>query len=261
VIVIDTERTATAERADLFVAAPRESWFETLWTLRALVLGVTVEPERATRATGVPLETLSDLAGRLKQARYGAFFMGATLGAAPGGPATVEAALRLVRDLNSTRRFVILGLGGAGNVAGAESALTWQTGYPAGVNLARGWPRSLPGATSPIRMLESGEADAALIVADSFVDELSHDARARLAKIPTIVIAPKTTGPEQTATVALDAATFGIDAGGTVTRSDGVVLPLRPPLTAAVPTDRELLREIERRLKTPDVEAHAPWRG
>ena len=32
-------------------------------------------------------------------------------------------------------------------------------------------------------------------------------------------------------------------------RADGVVLPLRPPLAAAVQSDRQLLREIDDRLR------------
>ena len=53
----------------------------------------------------------------------------------------------------------------------------------------------------------------------------------------------------QMADVALAAATSGIDAGGTVTRVDGVVLPLRPPLVSPLPSDREWLRALDRRLE------------
>jgi formylmethanofuran dehydrogenase subunit B len=160
--------------------------------------------------------------------------------------------LALVRDLNDFTRFVILGLGGPGNAAGAEAVVTWQTGYPSGVSLGRGSPRSLRGVTSAETLLAGGRADAALIVADREPEGLTAAARAQLERIPRIVIAPKATAQGATTTaaaaVALDAATYGIDAAGTVTRSDGVVLPLRPPLNPSTPTDREWLQAIETRL-------------
>ena len=42
--------------------------------------------------------------------------------------------MRLVRELNDVTRFVLLGLGRPGNLAGAEAALTWQSGYMQGVD-------------------------------------------------------------------------------------------------------------------------------
>jgi formylmethanofuran dehydrogenase subunit B len=67
--------------------------------------------------------------------------------------------------------------------------------------------------------------------------------------LPRIVIAPRATTLHPPAQVALASATCGIDAGGTVTRVDGVVLPLRPPLAAVVPTDRQWLGAIRERLE------------
>jgi formylmethanofuran dehydrogenase subunit B len=250
VIVVDAERTATAERADWFVAVRRETNFEMLWALRALVGGVKLDAARVEQATGVAWDILRELAARLTAARYGAWFIGTDLGGSPGGPATVEAALALVRDLNASTRFVILSLGGPGNAAGAEAALTWQTGFASSVRLAHGSPQSLPGATSAEELLAQGAVDAALIVADPTSLGLSDAARAQLASIPKVVIGPKATASGVSAAVAIDSATFGIDAPGTVMRSDGVVLPLRPPLAASVPTDRDLLRAIGERLRS-----------
>ena len=56
-------------------------------------------------------------------------------------------------------------LGSRGNIAGAENVLTWQTGYPWAVNLARGYPRFNPGEYSTVQILDRGEPDAALIIA------------------------------------------------------------------------------------------------
>ncbi|SIO65967.1 formylmethanofuran dehydrogenase, subunit B [Singulisphaera sp. GP187] len=248
ILVVDSTRTVTAERADQFIRVAPEAQFGTLWTLRALIQGVPLDPGRVEQATGLDLQTLKNLVDSLKAAKYGAWFSDSRLGSGPGGAARIEAALTLVRDLNRFTRFVILGLGAPGNPAGAEAALTWQTGYPSSVSLSRGSPRTMPGVTSAEALLAGGRADAALIVGDGELPGLSDAAHAHLERIPRIVVGPKATAPGSTATVAFDAATPGIDAGGTVMRSDGVVLPLRPPLHPSTPTDREWLQALETRL-------------
>ncbi len=151
-IVADAERSATADRADLFVKVAPEAQFATLWTLRALVRGVALDPGRIAQATGLEPAVLTDLAGRLKGAKYGAMFFGTSLAQA----AEVEAALALVRDLNAFTRFVILPLGSPGNVAGAEAVLTWQSGYPSCVSWARGFRNRSPGGLVGRRVAGSG---------------------------------------------------------------------------------------------------------
>lgn len=249
VMVADRERTATAERADLFLNLSPEGEYATLWTLRALVRGVTLDPDLVERTTGHPLALLRDWAERWKNARYGAWFSGDRPGRARRSPAEYEAELLLVRDLNGSTRFVILSMGGPGNAAGAEAVLAWQSGFASSVDYSRGYPRYAPGASSAAEMLARGEADAALIVADRVEEDLPEDAGAHLAAIPRIAIAPEATTTWRPAGVALACATTGIDAPGTVTRTDGVALPLRPGLAASLPTDGELLRAILDRLK------------
>ena len=134
-------------------------------------------------------------------------------------------------------------LGGAGNVSGAEAVLTWQSGCAGGVDFSRGYPRSLAGETSALAMLERGEADAALIVSEGIPKGLSKAAEAYLEGIPRIVIAPTATF-KTGQTVTLASAVLGSEAGGTVMRTDGIVLPLRPPLIPRFPTDREWLESI-----------------
>ncbi|MBX6315046.1 MAG: formylmethanofuran dehydrogenase subunit B [Isosphaeraceae bacterium] len=250
VLVADAHRTATAERADGFLPIEPDRQFEVLWTLRALVKGVPLDPERVRRATGFEIGPLRDWADRLARARYGAFFFGAELGRARGGSASVEAALALVRDLNAISRFVALTLGGPGNPSGAEAVLTWQAGAPLAVDFGRGYPRFLPVEANATILLARGQVDAALILADDPAPgRLSPAAQEHLRRIPTVVIAPDAT--TRPATVALSSATPGIHTAGTVIRSDGVSLPLRPALAIDLPTDREWLDMIRGRLKTP----------
>jgi formylmethanofuran dehydrogenase subunit B len=247
VIVADAAPSATAARADLFVPVAADAQFEVLWTLRAIINGVNLDTQRVRQATGTSLETAEDLARRLLGARYGAWFYGTSLYRGRSGSACVEAALGLVRDLNARTRFVILPLGAPRNVTGAESVLTWQSGSPQSVDFAGDFPRALAEESSAATRLARAEADAALIVADAVEEWLPAAARERLERIPRVVIAPRATAADPTPGVALRAASPGIDAGGAVTRVDGVVLRLRPPLAASVPSDLQWLQALRHR--------------
>jgi formylmethanofuran dehydrogenase subunit B len=248
VVVVGHEPTATAASSDLCVHVPPDRRGETLSVLRAMVKGVRLDPSRVERSTGCSSEALQDLAGRLTRARYGAFFFGPSMGEGPGGDWAVEAALTLVRDLNEGRRFVALTLGPPGNAGGAEAVLSWQAGAPSAVDFGRGFPRHLPGEATLAARLSSGAVDAVLIVGDDPASELSSDLLERLAAVPSIVIAPGSTVPGRPSSVAFDVGRPGIEAVGTVARVDGVMLPLRPSSPVDLPTDREILDELRRKL-------------
>jgi formylmethanofuran dehydrogenase subunit B len=131
-IVVDSERTATADAAGAFVEVDDD--FEALWALRG---------------------GAGPLADRVLGARHVAFIHGAL------DELTALALLSLVRDLARDRHAVTLGLRD-GNARGAEDVLAWQTGFAAPVDFARGFPRE---GLRAAELLERGEVDAALVVA------------------------------------------------------------------------------------------------
>jgi formylmethanofuran dehydrogenase subunit B len=253
VIVIDSKPTETSRAADLFVPIDIERQAETLDVLRALVKGIKLDPDRVERSTGSSYATLEGLAGRLMAARYGAFFFGPGLDGNGAGAVPFVAAFSLVRDLNEGRRFVALELGSPGNAAGASSVLAWQVGAPRAVDFGLGYPRHLPGEATLKDRMAVGEVDAVLIVADEPSNFLPVDDAMRLTGVTTIVIAPGATRGERWPAVGFDVVRPGIEAGGTVARVDGVMLPLRPAIETDLPTDREILEAIARRLADPVV--------
>jgi formylmethanofuran dehydrogenase subunit B len=252
VVVVDQERTATAEQADLFVKIDEHNQFEVLWVLRALVRGVALDAIRVQSIACLDLERLRALGDRLMGARYGAFFHGPMLtrGTMTEAAATVEAAYGLVRDLNRQTRFVILGMGEPGNSTGAEAVLTWQTGFPSSVDLGAGYPRSLPGVTSASERLRLGEADLAFIVGAFAPEQLDATAREHLTRIPRVVIAPadEVESWPMAADVICCAAIPGLEDEGTVMRIDGVSLPLRPIRPSRFLTERQWLGAISQQL-------------
>ena len=67
--------------------------------------------------------------------------------------------------------------------------------------------------------------------------------------IPFIALDPKETPTTRAAAVAFTVATYGINTGGTVYRMDDVPIPLRPACDSPHPSDQEVLKNIERRVK------------
>jgi formylmethanofuran dehydrogenase subunit B len=188
---------------------------------------------------GIEPAELRAWADRLRAARYAAVFYGTD----PGPASHIAALFLLVRDLNAVTRCVAVPLGEPGNRPGAEAVLAWQTGYPAAVDFAAGFPRFRPGTATAEARLATGAADAALIVGAEPAG-LPAAAREHLDRIPRVVIAPDAALPSRAATVGLTSARTGLEAAGTVARADGLMLPLRPPLDPPCPTDRDWLLDL-----------------
>ena len=239
--------------ADLRATLTRVQQVEALATLLARARGVALDPTRVEHTTGHPLAVWDDILARFAAARYSAIFFG--LAAASLGAPGWDLALALVRALNvGGRRCVVLDLGqpanvvgGGANIAGAEAVCTWQAGAPGELDFAAGFPRHLPGEATLVARLARGEVDVVFAVG------IVPSARwfTHPSSPPTILVAPngpRSHHPRWTPTVAIASGRLGIEAGGTVERSDGVMLPLRPPLAGSRPTDRAILQQLFSRL-------------
>ena len=233
-VVVDGERTATAQEADAFVELDAARDFEALWALRALVAGAPLERDRA---GDLPLDALDELTERIQAAEHVAFLHGALdeLGAL--------ALLALVRDLSRDRHAVTLAVRGEGDARGAEDVLAWQTGFPSAVSFGRGYPRANPGEFSAAAALERGDVDAALVIARDALEQLPG-----LRELPTVVVDPRDTDTAKAARVAFATAVDGIEVAGTAHRMDGVPLPLRAPLSGDRPAAADVLAAIAERL-------------
>lgn len=250
VVVVDVKPTATTELADTFLRIEPGRDFELIWTLRCLLRGLLDLPAE-TRLTA-----LVDLVQRLKACRYGIVFFGLGLTRNGVGHANVEALLRLVTDLNQFTRFSARRMRIPGDVAGADSVLCWQTGFPFSVNLARGYPRYNPGEYSANELLERGEVDACLLVGSEGLGGLSPAATERLRQLPLIVLDYPTVDCQLPPTVAFTTAVYGVHLPGTAYRMDEVPIPLRAMLTSDYPSDATVLREI-----TDQLAANRPPSG
>lgn len=241
VVVVDIEETATSRAADTFLRVAPGGDFELIWALRAAVRGVSI-PEQA--YGGIAWADIAQLAQRMRTCRYGVVFFGLGLTRRGIAHANVEALLRLVTDTNAYARFAARRMRIPGDVAGADSVLAWQTGYPFSVNLARGYPRYNPGEYSANQLLERREVDLVLFVGSEGFAQLSAAAQRVLLTLPTIVLDyPTATCPWQPA-VQFTTAIYGIHRPGTAYRMDEVPIPLRAILHSELPADHEVLEAM-----------------
>ena len=214
-------------QAELAAELAPELELEALALVRAMVRGQTLE--------GVPdpLKPLVAIAERLRQGRYVAIVYEAEPGQRPRDDQRGDSLIALAQTLNGPTRAVLAGLRAGGNRAGAEAALTWQTGYPMRVSLREGRPRYRPGS-SALERLRAGAADAVLVAgAGASLDPLP------LKSVPGVVIGPRASAVAG-ARVAIDTGVAGIHESGTGYRMDEVPLPLTTILPHPRPAGESL---------------------
>ncbi|WP_231746667.1 formylmethanofuran dehydrogenase subunit B [Maioricimonas rarisocia] len=245
IVVVDPNVTETAAIADTHLQVAPGRDFELLWDLRARLAGL---PADASATHGVPAETVDAFAERIRNARYGIVFFGLGLTRQQNGHRDVEALLQMVRDAHRHTRWSARRMRIPGDVAGADSVLCWQTGFPFSVDFSRGYPRYNPGEFSANELLERGDVDACLLLGCDGIGQFSDAAMARLETIPTIVFDDATVETSWVPDVRFTTAAYGIHLPGTAYRMDEVPIPLRPVLETEYPSDEEILQQIDARL-------------
>lgn len=248
VVLVDVRKTKSVPASNIFLQVKPGKDFELLWALRALVKGRRLNPS-VEASTGVSLEAMEDLVERMKTCRYGVLFFGMGLTMTRGRHFNSGALLALATDLNDYTHFVAKPVRGHGNVTGADNVVSWQTGFPFGVNFSRGYPRFNPGEFTTVDTLTRGEADAALIIASDPASNFPRRATEHLRSIPVITLDTKETETTQLSKVAFTTSTYGINTGGTVYRMDDVPIALRPAFESPYPGDEEILSAIKRRVR------------
>jgi formylmethanofuran dehydrogenase subunit B len=249
--VVDVRKTISATVADRFVKVAPGSDLEVLCALRAIARGKVLDVDEV---GGISVKELTELVEAMKNAKYGVLFFGLGLTQSKGRHRNIDAAIRLIQDLNVYTKWGMMPMRGHYNVAGANKTSTWQTGYPYAVDYARGYPRYQPGEYTAVDMLVRGEPDAVLNIAADPAAHFPKEAVKHLSKIPVINIDPKRNMTSLLATVNIPTAIAGIECDGAATRMDGLPLYLKKvvdPPEGMLP-DRDVLKMIYeevRRLK------------
>lgn len=206
--------------ADLALALEPDEEIAALSLMRAAVSG------NPTAELSPNLRRSVALVPRLTEARYAVLVHDAEPTSERRNPLRAEGLIALAQALNGPTRAALSSLRAGGNRSGAESVLTWQTGYPFAVDFSRGHPRYGPGERGLDRLVAGG-FKAALVVGSPAVGDR---AAAVLGRISTVAIGPRASEAVFKASVAIDTGIAGIHEDGTAYRMDEVPLTLRPPL-------------------------------
>ncbi len=241
--VVDVRESESARPADRFIRLEPGSDLEVLNVMRALLRGHAIDVKSV---GGLDLATVRELIEQMRNAKYGVLFYGLGLTQSHGRHWNVDAAIRLIQDLNEYAKWNILPMRGHYNVTGANKTSTWQTGYPFAVDFSRGYPRYQPGEFTAVDLLARGEVDAVLNVAADPVAHFPRTAVRNLARIPVINLDPKRNLTSMIATVNIPTAIAGIECDGVAVRMDGLPLYLRQVVTPpdGVLPDRDVLSMI-----------------
>ena len=151
------------------------------------------------------LRKLDEFAEVLKNARFGVAVWG---GDALDGLA-IEMLHGLIRDLNKTTRFSGLPLGCDSNASGVVQTSGWMTGFPVRTSFGRGFPEHDTWRFDATRMIESGEADAAL-----WISAYGPEAPPWKKNIPLVALASPQTAFAREPQVRVEVGCPGIDHDG-----------------------------------------------
>jgi formylmethanofuran dehydrogenase subunit B len=242
-IVIDVRKSMTAEMADYFIQVEPGKDYELMLAIRALVKDQELDVDEV---AGVPVEYLQELVDAMISCEFGVIFFGMGLTQSTGKFRNVDVAISLIRDLNMRTKFAIMPMRGHFNVTGANTVLTWQSGYPYAVDFSLGYPRYNPGETTVVDILLRKESDAALVIASDPASNFPRKAVEHIVKNPLIVIDPHMNVTALVGDVVFPSAIVGIEKAGTAYRMDHVPLPLKkvvePP--EGIRSDEEILHRI-----------------
>jgi len=227
VIAVDIDDSRGPADADVRVSLTAGEEVATLTALGAIVSG----PARLAAASGGPWARADELAPALLAGSYVTVVADAEQPAGlPGGdPGRAAALIALTQALNGPTRCALSLLRAGGNRSGADAVTTWQTGYPAGVDFARGYPLYRPHDGAAAR-LSRRHVDGALVLGS--VALIPADIVSSLARVPCAVIGPRASeSPLAGCDALIDTGVAGIHEEGSAIRMDDVPLPLRPSVT------------------------------
>lgn len=241
-VVVDPRKTMTTKMADVFVQLKQGYDFPVFSALRAILRGhADVVPDEV---GGVPKEQLMEIAEMVKGAKFVMTFFGMGVTHTGARHNNIVNAIQFTRAAHLHTKASIMPLRGHYNVAGINQVLTWETGFPFAIDMARGYPWYNPGENSATDCLWRGDCDSAMIIASDPGAHFPGPSLRHLAKISVIQIDPFANPTTEFADIVIPTAVSGIDSEGSVYRMDNIPIRLRKIIDSDVPTDEEIVGRI-----------------
>jgi len=131
----------------------------------------------------------------------------------------------MVKKLNEVAKVYFIPAGFHGNMRGFNETLFERVGY---VNRYSFRDGKSDEEYSFTELLKNEKIDTALIIGTDPVYSLPFEVSSKLGKIKTIVVDPRMSFTARIADVVIPSAVSGLEAGGTMVRSDGIRVKLEP---------------------------------
>lgn len=230
-IVVDVRRSSTAELCDLFFRVPPGGDPEFMAAVTAVLDGKI--PRVGDKKRMIELGTV------LKKAEFGAVFPG--LGLVYSLGENMDLLDGLVERLNQIAPFKVIPMVGHYNMRGFNQLMLDRTGFINRVSFA-GEKASHGPENSVVEAAKS--CDAALVIGSDPLSALPFGTARALSKVPLIAIDPHRTLTTDAASVVIPSAMYGLEAGGSALRMDGVRIEFQPFVESDLLSDEEILMRI-----------------
>lgn len=249
IITLDPKYTNTAKVSDEWIQFNMNEDYILFSALRTLLKGEKIYSESV---AGVPIEKLENLITIMKNAEYGALFFGLGVSQTLAKQKNVDILIQLIEDLNMYSKWSMLPMRGFFNVSGFNIALTSETGFPYGVDFARGYPRFMVGETTTIDLLNRREPDFFMAVAADPGVQFPGYSIQHLTQIPTVQIDTHWGPYTELSDIVLPSTRVGVETAGTAYRMDSIPLFMKKVIDKPenCHSDEWILTELFKRIET-----------
>lgn len=232
-MVIDVRKSATAKLCpNYYYRVPPGGDAEFIQAIMAVLEGKI--PKFGDKKRMIELGTV------LKKTEFGVVFPG--LGLIYSLQEKLDLLESLVARLNEITTFKVIPMVGHYNMRGFNQLLLDETGFINRVAFRDGKASHGP-ENSVIEASKS--CDAALVIGSDPLSALPFKTAQRLAKVPLIAIDPRRSLTTDAARVVIPSAMYGLEAGGSAIRMDGMKIEFEPIVKSNLPTDELILTRIK----------------
>ncbi len=232
-IVIDVRKSATAKLCpNYYFHVPPGGDAEFIGALMSVLEGKI--PRFGDKKRMIELGTV------LRKTEYGVIFPG--LGLIYSLQEKMDLLEALVAKLNEITTFKVVPMVGHYNMRGFNQLLLDETGFINRVAFQDG--KASHGPENSV-VEASKSCDAALVIGSDPLSALPFKTAQRLAKVPLIAIDPRRSLTTDAAKVVIPSAMYGLEAGGSAIRMDGVRIEFEPFVKSDLLTDEQILTRIK----------------
>lgn len=231
-VVVDVRKSSTAKLCDQYFRVPPGGDAEFIEAIIAVLDGKI--PKFGDKKRMIELGTI------LRKTEFGVIFPG--LGMIYSLRENIDILQSLVAKLNEITTFKVIPMVGHYNMRGFNQLLMDETGYINQVSFQGGEAKHGP-EYSVIAAAKS--CDAALVIGSDPLSALPFGTARSLAKTQLIAIDPRRSLTTDAAKVVIPSAMYGLEAGGSALRMDGVKIQFEAFVQSDLPSDEEILIRIK----------------